>query len=251
LPAETPGRHRKTRGDRFTRGGLAARPRWAGLAAGGMAAAVLVAAPLAWALRADTAHPTLGVSTPQAVSAAGGAGGGAGGLDAVPAKVAHPAASQVVSQQPRSIRLPSGTTMVVKRAETDGKGVLRLPNNINRAGWWDGASRLGDPYGSVVIAAHVDSYTQGKGPFAEVLSLHAGNIIKVRSTGLQETYRVTSARLVPKPSLNSRSYAYSGHGPSRLVLITCGGPWDAVNSYHDNMVVVASPVSRPKNLKRG
>jgi Sortase domain len=249
LSAERPGRHRKTRGDRFIRSGLSARLGWTGLAAGGTAAAVLVAAPLAWVLRSDTPIPTLGVSEPQVASAAGRVAG-AGDREAVSAKVARPAPSQVVPQRPRSIRLPSGTTMVVKRAATGRDGELLLPRNVNRAGWWDGASRLGDPYGSVVIAAHVDSWTQGTGPFVEILSLHVGSIVKVQSADLRETFRVTSAGLVPKPSLNARSYAYSSHGPSRLVLITCGGPWDAVHSYHDNMVVVATPISGPRSLKR-
>jgi hypothetical protein len=219
--------------------------------AGGTAAAVLVAAPLAWTLRSDAPNPTLQVSTPQGARVAGGMGDGVGDQEAAPAKVAGPAASQIVSQRPRMIRLPSGTTMAVHKAATGRNGELMLPTNINRAGWWDGGSRLGDPYGSLVIAAHVDSFTQGRGRFIELLSMHPGNRVRVWSANLRQTFRVTSARLVPKPLLTPRSYAYSGHGPPRLVLITCGGPYDSVNGYHDNMVVVATPVSGPRSLKHG
>jgi hypothetical protein len=249
LPADQAGRHRKPGVLRSARRGLTARLGWAGLAAGGTAAAVLVAAPLAWTLRSDARDPTLQVSAPQAASVAGGMGDGEGDQEAAPANVAGPAASQVVSERPRTIRLPSGTTMAVHRATTGRDGELMLPTNVNRAGWWDGASRLGDPYGAIVIAAHVDSFTQGLGRFAELLSMHPGDRVKVRSVNLRETFRVTSAKLVPKPLLTPRSYAYSGHGPSRLVLITCGGPFDAVNGYHDNMVVSATPVFGPRPFK--
>ncbi|MEP6528030.1 MAG: class F sortase [Nocardioidaceae bacterium] len=182
---------------------------------------------------------------------AGGTGDGAGGQVAAPADVAGPAASQVVSQRPRQIRLPSGTIMAVRRAATDPGGELVLPGNINRAGWWDGGSRLGDPYGAVVIAAHVDS-TQGVGRAAEFLSMHAGDIVKVRSADLRETFRVTSAKLVPKTSLTAGSYAYSGRGSPRLVLLTCGGTYDSARGgYQYNMVVVATPVAGRPSPGRG
>ena len=251
MPADQVARHRKPGGERSTRRGLTARIGWVGLAAGGTAAALLVAAPLAWTLRSDAPDPTLDVSAPRAAAVARGMGQGAGDQEATPAKVAGPAASQVVSQRPRQIRLPSGITMAVHRAATGRGGKLMLPSNINRAGWWDGGSRLGDPYGAVVIAAHVDSYTQGLGRFAELLSMHAGDIVKLRSANLRETFRVTSAKLVPKTSLTAGSYAYSGHGSPRLVLITCGGTYEAAHGgYQYNMVVVASPVSAPRSLGR-
>jgi hypothetical protein len=251
LPADPTGRHRKLGGERSTKPGLAARLGWTGLAAGGTAAAVLVAVPLAWTLRSDTPEPKLHASAPQAASVAGGTGDWAGGQKAAPADVAGPAASQVVSQRPRQIRLPSGTIMTVHRAATGRDGELMLPENINRAGWWDGGSRLGDPYGAVVIAAHVDSTTQGLGRFAELLSMHAGDIVKVRSADLRETFRVTSAKLVPKTALTAGSYAYSGRGSPRLVLLTCGGTYDSAHGgYQYNMVVVATPVAGPTSPGR-
>jgi Sortase domain len=249
LRADQAGRHRKPGILRSTRRGLTARLGWAGLAVSGTAAAVLVAAPLAWTLRSDSPKTTLQVSATQAASVAGGRGERVGDQEAAPAKVAGPAASQVVSQRPRMIRLPSGTTVAVHKAATRPTGELMLPTNVNQAGWWDGGSRLGDPYGSLVIAAHVDSFTQGRGRFVELLSMHPGDRVNVWSANLRETFHVTSARLVPKPLLTPRSYAYSGHGPPRLVLITCGGPYDSVNGYHDNMVVVAAPLSGPRSLK--
>jgi hypothetical protein len=157
------------------------------------------------------------------------------------ANVAHPAPSQVDAQRPRAVTLPSGVTMAVDASATGADGELMIPTDIKRAGWWDGSSRLGDPFGSVVIAAHVDSFSQGLGRFVELLGIRAGDLVTVRSHGLEQRFRVVSAQLVPKATVNAGSAIYSASGPSRLVLITCGGSYQADSGYADNMVVVAAP----------
>ncbi|MGZ4443927.1 MAG: class F sortase [Nocardioidaceae bacterium] len=158
------------------------------------------------------------------------------------ARVGREAPSQVHPQRPTTLRLPSGQVMPVDVSSTGSDGGFRLPIDIGHAGWWDGSARLGDPYGSVVLAAHVDSFTQGVGPFAELLSMHRGNVIGVGAGSLGQTFVVRSVRLVPRVALTSSSFAYSQRGGSRLVLITCGGPYDASQGgYRDNVVVVATP----------
>jgi len=42
-------------------------------------------------------------------------------------------------------------------------GELQVPTNVDHVGWWDGSAAAGDPFGSTVIAGHVDSATQGIG----------------------------------------------------------------------------------------
>ncbi|MEJ7689459.1 MAG: class F sortase [Nocardioidaceae bacterium] len=125
-------------------------------------------------------------------------------------------------------------------ASTSGTGELVLPQDINQAGWWDGSARLGDPYGAVVIAAHVDSVEQGLGNFSELLSTQAGATISVVSRDHRQDFKVVSARLVEKASLSGESPLYSASGERRLVLITCGGPYDPDSGYRDNMVVIAA-----------
>jgi hypothetical protein len=138
--------------------------------------------------------------------------------------------------------LPSGTVVPVRVATTGADGALRLPTDVRRAGWWDGSARLGDALGSIVVAAHVDSFDQGLGVFAQLLSIHRGDDVMVRSGGLSQRFEVTSARLVPKTSLTSTSPLYTAQTPSRLVLITCGGSFEpAKGGYQDNFVVVAEP----------
>ena len=59
----------------------------------------------------------------------------------------------------------------------------RYPADIRHVGWWDGSAYAGDPFGSTVIAGHVDSRLQGLGFFAELLFVQVGDLITVRSDG--------------------------------------------------------------------
>ena len=72
-----------------------------------------------------------------------------------------------------SVRLPSGTSVDVDAVSTTSDGLLDVPDDIRTAGWWRGGSRIGDPFGSTLIAAHIDSRTQGLGPYAELLRVRA------------------------------------------------------------------------------
>lgn len=163
-----------------------------------------------------------------------------------PAGIASPAASQVQSQRPVTITFPSGAHMRVLPATTDRTGVLLVPDDIGRAGWWDGSSRIGDPFGSIVVAGHVDSFTQGIGRFAELLDMHPGDEVRLESADLWQMFRVVSAQLEPKTSLTSDTRVFAHGGDERLVLITCGGRYVAdLGGYLDNMVVIADPVGTP------
>ena len=77
-------------------------------------------------------------------------------------------------ERPVAVTLPSGRVLPVDPAGTLRDGALAVPRDIRRAGWWAGSSRLGDPFGSIVLAAHVDSFTQGVGPAAELLCARPG-----------------------------------------------------------------------------
>jgi Sortase domain len=194
-------------------------------------------------------HDVLGVSTPTLGADPGTKGVGhhaqstpaEAGTKPTPAQVGRPAASQVTAERPLAITLASGTTMRVRRSATSATGDLAIPSDIKQAGWWDGSSKLGDPFGAVVVAAHVDSFKQGLGKFAELLSMKPGDVIGLQSTHLSQTFRVAAAGLVPKTSITATSDAFSAKGPPRLVLVTCGGQYDPTRGgYQSNMVVVAT-----------
>jgi Sortase domain len=161
------------------------------------------------------------------------------------AGVAHPAPSQIDAGRPVALTLPSGTTMAIDASATGTDGALQIPVDVERAGWWDGSSRLGDPFGSVVVAAHVDSFTQGLGRFVELLGMQPGDVITVRSRHLEQRFVVTTAHLVPRADVTATSGLYAARGKPRLVLITCGGDYSPDSGYADNMVVVARPIAPP------
>ena len=164
-----------------------------------------------------------------------------------PAGIGRPARSQVAPQPPRAIRLPSGVSMPIDVVSTGQDGVLDLPTDIDRAGWWDGGSRIGEPFGAMVLAAHVDSVTDGIGPFAELLRVRPGQRIHVTGAGSAQQFEVAAVRLTPRTSLAEGASIFSVGGPPRLVLITCAGPFDADGGgYRDNLVVTADPVGPPQ-----
>ena len=164
------------------------------------------------------------------------------GEPARPAAVATAAASQELTERPVSVTLPSGRVLPVDVVRTLPGGALAIPRDIHRAGWWAGSSRLGDPFGSIVLAAHVDSFTQGVGPAAELLSTRPGARVHLAARHRTQSYRVTSVRVVPRADLRREEVVFSAAGARRLVLITCGGAYDASRGgYQDNVVVVARP----------
>ena len=153
----------------------------------------------------------------------------------------------VVAEAPTQVRLPSGTRVAVKAVSTTADGLLDVPDDIRTAGWWRGGSRLGDPFGSTLIAAHIDSRTQGLGPYVQLLRVERGARIVVGSKHLVQRFAVTSLRLVPRASLADATDLFAPSGPRRLTLVTCAGPYLANRGGYQNLAVVtARPVAGPQ-----
>ena len=168
---------------------------------------------------------------------------------AAPAEVAQRVGS-VLPEPPQGIQLPSGRRVGIRPVGTTDNGVLDVPADIDLAGWWSGGSRLGDPFGSTLVAAHVDSRSQGLGPFASLLEAAPGDRVIVWSEGLRQAFVVTSKRLRPRGAIGERSALHSPNGARRLTLVTCAGPYDATRGGYQNLaVIVAEPagtvVARP------
>jgi hypothetical protein len=165
---------------------------------------------------------------------------------AEPVRPAQRASSQVVPEPPRTVRLPGGTTVRVRAVGTRRDGRLAVPEDVRTAGWWRGGSRVGDPFGAVLVAGHVDSRTQGLGAYAELLSVRRGEEVVVGTASLRQRYRIRSLRLVPQSPLAARSSLHSPRGPQRLVLVTCAPPYDVAHGGYQHLAVVtAYPVGRP------
>ena len=156
---------------------------------------------------------------------------------------AYTAAATAGAQAPVRIRIASlAIDAPVSPAAIDlAHNALGIPADIHRVGWWrDGASPASHS-GSILVAGHLDSARGGRGAFFRLTNATAGAVIEVTTKGGRTfTYRVTSVRSYRKSALPTS--VYSRAGPARLVLVTCGGPFDAATGhYRDNIVVSALP----------
>lgn len=96
---------------------------------------------------------------------------------------------------------------------------------------------------TTLLAAHVDSLTQGLGPYASLLSVHPGERV-VLGSALTQTFSVVSLHLVPRETLAAHHHLFSARGGRRLVLVTCAGPYDAQRGgYQDLAVITALPTA--------
>jgi Sortase domain len=121
------------------------------------------------------------------------------------------------------------------------KGILGMPANIQRLGWWRDGLAPRAQLGAILIAGHYDFATAGRGAFYELPRARAGEQIHVTTAdGTIHTYRVVTVETVAKDALPLS--VFDRHGPPRLVLVTCGGGFDSTTKHFlDNIVVTARP----------
>ncbi|MER7456273.1 class F sortase [Micromonospora sp. NPDC126480] len=122
-------------------------------------------------------------------------------------------------------------------------GEFEVPPSVDQVGWYRFGPGLEAPAGSVVIAGHVDSSTQGEGAFFRLRDLDRDDRMTVTGDdGKVRTYRVVAREEYRKTRIPLERY-FARDGSPRLTLITCGGPFDAeTRRYRDNVVVTAVPV---------
>lgn len=120
-------------------------------------------------------------------------------------------------------------------------GVLGVPVDVHDVGWWRDGGAPGGPHGTVLLAGHVDSARAGAGAFFHLAAARPRMLVQVTvSGGRRVVYRVTAVHSYAKADLPIAVFAAAG--PPRLVLVTCGGPFDAATGhYRDNIVVTAVP----------
>lgn len=119
-------------------------------------------------------------------------------------------------------------------------GGVAIPDDVMEAGWYGFGPVPGTP-GSAVVVGHVDARTQGPGAFFRLSAVQPGDrVLVVMSDGSSRRFSVVARREYRKPALPRSIFRSSG--PAQLVLVTCGGPFDAATRhYRDNVVVYAVP----------
>jgi len=162
-----------------------------------------------------------------------------------PVKVLRPVTRR--SQQddavspPVSLRVPAlGIDTKLLGLRKDRSGVLQVPEDAQRAGWYSQGPAPGAS-GAAVIVGHVDSY-EGPGIFVGLSTLKGGAEIDIRrSDGTTARFVVQSVESYSKTDFPTQQ-VYRSDGSPSLRLITCGGSFDRqAKSYEENVVVFATP----------
>lgn len=145
---------------------------------------------------------------------------------------------------PVRVEVPALDVDVSVRPEgVDAQGRMALPASADQAAWYRFGSAPASTSGATVVAAHVDD-AESVGPFARLALARSGSAVRVRTAdGTTHNYTVTDVRTEAKADV-SFDDLFDRSGRPRLVLVTCGGEWDAgAGSYSDNIVVTAEPRS--------
>jgi hypothetical protein len=145
-------------------------------------------------------------------------------------------------------RLPSGVRLRYPRFGVDAAittvravdGVMQVPRNPHRLGWWRDGSAPGASAGTVVVVGHVN-YAGVDGVLSVLPQARPGDPVVIREPHATVRYRVAAVRTYAKEQ-GIPADVFAPGGAPRLVLITCGGPFDsATGNYEDNVVVYAVP----------
>ncbi|MCC2322344.1 class F sortase [Cellulomonas xiejunii] len=136
-----------------------------------------------------------------------------------------------------------GLDMPIDAVGVEEDGTMEIPQDADRAGWYRYGPAPASPEGATVVAAHVDSWTTGIGPFSRLRDVPAGARVEVTtSDGVVHAYVVRDVTQVPKSDAPVEQW-FDRTGAPRIVLVTCGGAFDReVGHYADNVAVTADPV---------
>ncbi len=205
-------------------------------------AAVLLGATLLTACSAQDPAPTTQAPTPTPTSAPSPAA-----TTVVPDVPIYDAtvgpAPTASASPPVHLTIPDvGIDMPVDPVGVTDDGQMVIPEDANRAGWYEFGPAPSDPQGSTLVAAHVDSRQTGIGQFAKLRKIPVGSAVTVTTAdGVTHDFVVASVEKVPKEGAPVGDW-FDRTGTPRLVLVTCGGKWRKdIGHYADNVVVTADP----------
>jgi hypothetical protein len=147
---------------------------------------------------------------------------------------AAPAMPAVLPTGVQSIQIPSLLVSAAASPESASGGTLGVPDDPHDVGWWMPTTS------ELVIDGHVDMEGAGPGALYEVRNLHPGARVTVQTSTGPEHWRIVGVRTYQKGQLPAGLFSWQGSS-ARLVIVTCGGPFDwATHHYFDNVVAYAS-----------
>jgi Sortase domain len=147
-----------------------------------------------------------------------------------------------VTAVPVRLRIAAiGVNAAVVPVGTAADGTLGIPASPSVVGWWAGGGSPGQASGATVLVGHVDSAAQGPGALFKLQQRRPGAAVTVAAGGRAWRYVVRAVRAYAKARLPSAA-VFGQRVTPRLVIITCGGPFDAATGHYlDNIVAWAAP----------
>ncbi|MCB2413012.1 class F sortase [Demequina sp. TTPB684] len=168
-------------------------------------------------------------------------------VGAVPIRSSEPEAVAAHAEVvPNCLAIPSvGVDMNVITTGLAPDGSMALPESSATAAWYRHGGLPGERGRAALIAAHVSSAVDGEGPFARLARLAPGAEVAIAlSDGTVNSFAVARVEHISKQTVDFE--AISAGSPGMVVLVTCGGAWDAkAQSYDDNVIVWAVSTQVP------
>ena len=166
---------------------------------------------------------------------------------AVPTTIAPSAVANIVA--PNRIVIPKiHANAPIVSVGTTADRELEIPLNPHIVGWWKYGAKPGATVGTAILAGHIN-YAGVTGSMAAIGALNPGDQVyvfgKQNADNRHEVrFRVTGVRTYHKTHLPFRQI-FDQKSVGRIVIVTCGGPFDAsTGNYLDNIVVFAVPETR-------
>jgi hypothetical protein len=158
----------------------------------------------------------------------------------------HPVADVIAPNRIEIPKLKASAPIVPVGTTPDGE--LDVPLNPHIVGWWRYGAKPGAAVGTAILAGHIN-YAGVTGSMAQIGKLDPGDEVDV--FGKQNAddrhevrFRVTGVRTYHKTHLPYKQI-FDQKSVGRIVIVTCGGPFDAsTGNYLDNIVVFAVPMNR-------
>jgi hypothetical protein len=146
----------------------------------------------------------------------------------------QPAGARVVADH---LVIPSLHVEAFVRTTSIVDHELVIPGDVHDVGEWGRKANAG----TTILAGHVNWVGQGLGALGTLADIAPGATVYLANReGVVSVWSVVSLRSVSKKDLPQALFA-SG-GARRLVLVTCGGAFDAAtHQYADNVLATAVP----------
>lgn len=147
------------------------------------------------------------------------------------------------SPQPSYVSIPAlNVATDIRPVGNSDATTMQVPSDIRVVGWYDRSVLPISSIGTTVLVGHRDGAIDPNGVFRNLASARKGDRVEVRDiAGRTQEYTVDRVTVLSDEEFAQRATRiFRRDGTHRLVLITCGGAYDAaLGGYQANVVVTA------------